>query len=48
MTHQASFSSNDKSTKIKVSSAAILFRAIRVNIVCYRYLVEVDLLQLRL
>ena len=48
MKHQALFSSKDKSTKIKVSSAAILFGAIRVNIVCYRYLVVVDLPQLRL
>ena len=31
MKHQALFSSRDKSTKIKVWSAAILFRAIRVN-----------------
>ena len=31
MKHQALFSSKDKSTKNKVSSAAILFGAIRVN-----------------
>ena len=29
MKHQASFSSQDKSTKLKVSSAAILFGAVR-------------------
>ena len=33
MKHQALFSSKDKSKKIKVSSAAILFGAIRVKII---------------
>ena len=31
MKHQALFSSKDKSTKIKVSSAAILFGTLRVK-----------------
>ena len=32
MKHQALFTSNDKSKKIKVSSAAVLFGALRVKI----------------
>ena len=40
MKHQVLFSSKDKSTTIKVSSAAILFGAIRVNKVVSQELVK--------
>ena len=39
MKHQALFSSKDKSTKIKVLFAAILFGAIRVKFPCQQHFI---------